>query len=192
VQNITKPLFLLKNFSIWIINYNNKIRLKTIITRFKTYFWGVLFLKDFKIGIFGIIGILVLVVFASGCVSSDNNTTNSSSSSNGQSNSQSASSSGTAMVKIIGSGAWSGDIGDSSGSKTVSGSGSQSFPLAQDPGFVTASFSKTLTNDANDSNGDSVPDTSTLTVQIIDQNGNVVATQSTSADGGDAATSYQF
>jgi hypothetical protein len=152
-------------------------------------------LKDLKIGIFGIIGILILVVFISGCVSSDNNTTtNSSSSSNGQStqSTQSASSSGTAMIKIIGSGAWSGDIGDSSGSKTVSGSGSQSFPLAQDPGFVTASFSKTLTNDATDSNGDSIPDTSTLTVQIIDQNGNVVATQSTSADGGLASTSYQF
>jgi uncharacterized protein (UPF0333 family) len=38
-------------------------------------------LKNFKVGIFGIIGILVLVVFASGCTSSNTN----SSSTNGQS-----------------------------------------------------------------------------------------------------------
>ena len=148
-------------------------------------------LKDLKISIFGIIGILVLVVFASGCVSSGNNTTNTSSSSNSQSNSQPASSSGNPIVKVIATSPWMGDIQDSSGSRSVSGSGSQTFSLAQNPGDVVVSFSKDISNDTSN-NGTLVPNTSTLTVQIIDKNGNVVATQSTSADGGNVATSYQF
>jgi hypothetical protein len=57
--------------------------------------------------------------------------------------------------------------------------------------MVTASFSKTDTNPAS-TNGTPTPNTSTLTVQIIDGNGNTVATQSTSADMGNAATSYTF
>jgi len=151
-------------------------------------------LKKFNIGIFGIMGILILVVFASGCVSSSDNNT-SSSSSNGQSNSQSgqsASSTGNAMVKVIAAGSWSGSIGDSSGSKSVDGSGTETFPLAQDPGIVSVDFQKDNSKDAVSDNGTITPDTSTMTVQIIDQNGNVVATQSTSADAGVVSVSHTF
>jgi hypothetical protein len=148
--------------------------------------------KDLKIGIFGIIGILVLVVFASGCVSSDNNTTNTSSSSNGQSNSQSASSTGNGMVKVITSGAWTGNILDSSGSKSVQGTGAQTFQLAQNPGDVVVNFQKDNSKDTMGANGTMTQDTSTLTAQIIDGNGNVVATQSTSADAGVVQISHQF
>jgi hypothetical protein len=153
---------------------------------------GVTILKKGNIGILGIIGILVLVVAASGCTSTSNNTTaTNSSSSNGQSNSQSASSSGSPIVKVIASGPWMGQIMDSSGSRSVSGTGSQTFSLAQNPGMVSVSFSKDNTKDATN-NGTVIPNTSTLTIQIVDSNGNVVATQSTSADAGNAATSYTF
>ena len=107
-------------------------------------------MKKFKIGILSIMGILILVVFASGCVSSDNNTN--SSSSNGQSNSQSgqsASSTGNAMVKVVGTGKWSGSIDENSGSKSVDGSGTQTFPLSQDPGIVAVDFQKDNSNDAS-------------------------------------------
>jgi len=151
-------------------------------------------LKKFNIGILGIMGILILVVFASGCVSSSDNNT-SSSSSNGQSNSQSsqsASSTGTAMIKVIGTGKWSGSIDENSGSKSVDGSGIQTFPLSQDPGIVAVDFQKDNSNDAISDNGTITPNTSTLTVQINDQNGNVVATQSTSADAGVVSVSHTF
>lgn len=46
-------------------------------------------MKGFKLLIFGIMGILILIVFASGCVG-NSNTNTSSSSSNGQSDSQSS------------------------------------------------------------------------------------------------------
>jgi hypothetical protein len=148
-------------------------------------------LKKFNLEILGAIGILVLIVFASGCVSSSNNTTNSSSSSSNSQSGQSASSTGTAMVKVIASGAWTGSIDDSSGSRSVQGSGMQTFQLAQNPGVVAVDFQKDNSKDVS-SNGTNTPDTSTMTVQIIDQNGNIVATQSTSADAGVVSVSHTF
>ena len=149
-------------------------------------------MKKFNIGFLGIIGILVLVVFASGCVSSGNNTTmNNSSSSNGQST-QSTSSSGTATVKVITNGPWTGNIEDSSGSKSVQGTGSQTFQLAQNPGIVSVTFQKDNSKDAVSTNGTITPDTSTLTVQIVNGSGNVVATQTTSANAGAVAVSHNF
>ena len=150
-----------------------------------------LLLNKFNLSILGIIGILVLVVFASGCTSSSNNTTMSNSSSQSQS-SQSASSSGTPSVKVIASGSWSGSIGDSSGSKTVQGTGSQTFPLTQNPGVVAVSFQKDNSKDTVSANGTITPDTSTLTVQILDGSGSIVATQTTSADAGVVTTSHTF
>ena len=148
-------------------------------------------MKKFNIGILGIICILVLVVAASGCTSSSNNTTaTNSSSSNGQS-SQSSSSSGSGMVKVIASGPWTGNILDSSGSKSVQGSGSQTFQLAQNPGNVAVTFQKDNSKDVVN-NGTITPDTSTLTVQIVDSSGNVVATQTTSADAGVVTVSHVF
>ena len=152
-------------------------------------------MKNFNISILGIIGILVLVVFASGCTSSDNSTMSNSSSSNGQSSqsNQPASSTSAGTVKVIASGGWSGDISDNSGSKTVQGTGSQTFQLSQDPGTVAIDFQKDNSKDAvNNETGAITPDTSTLTVQIVDGSGNVVATQSTSADAGVVSTSYTF
>jgi hypothetical protein len=47
-------------------------------------------------------------------------------------------------------------------------------------------------DNSKDANGTITPDTSTLTVQILDANGNVVATQTTSADTGVVSTSHTF
>ncbi|MCE7700095.1 MAG: hypothetical protein K8E24_015145, partial [Methanobacterium paludis] len=84
------------------------------------------------------------------------------------------------------------NIGDSSGSKSVQGTGSQTFQLAQNPGIVSVTFQKDNSKDAVSTNGTITPDTSTLTVQIVDGGGNVVATQSTSADAGVVSVSHNF
>ena len=144
-------------------------------------------------GILGIMVILILIVFASGCVSSSDNNS-SSSSSNGQTNSQSgqsASSTGNPVVKISASGAWTGNIADSAGSKSVDGSGYQTIPLPLNPGSVAVTFQKDNSKDVI-VNGTIMPDTSTLTVQLVDKDGNIVATQSTSADAGVVTVSHTF
>ena len=144
-------------------------------------------MENYNFGIFGII-ILVLIVFASGCTSS-NNTNNQSS--NGQSNQQSASSTGIPQIKVISKGPWNGAISDNSGTRSVQGSGTKTFALSQNPGAVSVNFQKDNSKDPVN-NGTITPDTSTLTVQIIDANGNIVATQSTSADAGVASVSHGF
>ena len=150
-------------------------------------------MRKFNIGIFGILGILVLVVFASGCVSSDNNTSNNSQSSSGQSSqSSSSSNTGNAMVKVIATGPWTGQVQDSAGSRSVSGTGSQTIQIANS-GTVGASIQKDNSNDAfNNETGAITPDTSTLTVQIVDGSGNVVETQSTSTDAGLVTVTHNF
>ena len=133
----------------------------------------------------GIIGILVLVVFASGCTSSSNNSTMSnSSSSNGQSNQsgQSASPNGSPTVKVSYNGPWTGNIDDTSGGRSVQGSGSQTFQI-KTPGAVSVVFQK---------NDPATNSTGTLTVQIVDSSGNIVATSSTSANAGVASASHTF
>ena len=64
-------------------------------------------------------------------------------------------------------------------SRLVDGSSTQTYPLAQYPGIVLVNFQKDSSNDARSDNGTITLDISTLTVQIIDQNGNAVETQST-------------
>jgi hypothetical protein len=67
----------------------------------------------------------------------------------------------------------------------------QTFQLAQNPGIVAVDFQKDNSKNVI-SNGTITPNTSTLTVQIIDQNGNIVATQSISADAGVVTVSHTF
>ncbi len=76
-------------------------------------------MKKFNFGFLGIIGILVLVVFASGCTSSNNNTTSNNSNAQGQANGQAASSTGTPIVKVNYNGPWTRTINDASGSRSV-------------------------------------------------------------------------
>ncbi|UTB31860.1 MAG: hypothetical protein NKF70_10140 [Methanobacterium sp. ERen5] len=73
----------------------------------------------------------------------------------------------------------------------VDGSGSQTFQLSDDPGTVAVTFQKDNSNEVSQ-NGTVTPNTGTLTVQILDKTGKVVATQSTTADAGVVNTSYSF
>lgn len=131
-------------------------------------------MKKISLSIIGIIGILVLVVFASGCTSSDtgNNSTQQSTStsegSSGSSSSSSSSSSSNVDVSIISSSAWSGAISDSTGTRSIQGTGSQTIALGSVTGAVAANAQK----EGND--------TGTLTVSIT-SGGKTLATQSTSA-----------
>lgn len=145
-------------------------------------------MKKFNISILGVIGILILVVFASGCTSSSNNTTNSSSSngqSSGQSSQSTSSSSNDIAVKVSYLGPWTGNINDNSGSRSVQGTGSTTFQLGKNPGVVSAVFQK---NDA------STNSTGTITVQIINDagSGSILETQSTSANAGVVSVGHTF
>jgi hypothetical protein len=144
-------------------------------------------LEKLNIGLLGIIGILILVVFASGCTGSSNNTT----SSNSTSSQQSSAISAPISVKVDASGAWLGTITDNTGSKSVSGSGSQSFQLSSNPGIVSVVIQKDNSKDAV-VNGSITPDNSSLTVQIVDGQGKVVETKTTTADAGVVSVSHSF
>ncbi|ADZ10223.1 hypothetical protein Metbo_2004 [Methanobacterium lacus] len=146
-------------------------------------------MKKINFGILGILGIVLLVVFASGCTS--NNSNSSSNGQSNQSNGQAATYSGAPAVKVTGNGAWTGNIADNSGSRSVDGSGSQTFQLTDDPGVVAVTFQKDNSNEVSQ-NGTITPNTGTLTVEILDKTGKVVATQSTTADAGVVSTSYSF
>lgn|GEM_PF-3249476 len=106
-----------------------------------------------------------MIVCVSGCTSSNdtsNNTTTTTTTSN--------SGSGTAVVKIIATGNWSGSVSDGTTSKTIEGTGN----YQQDMGsanIVSASIQK-KTNSSD-----------TLTVQVL-QNGKVVKQESTNAQYG--------
>ncbi len=144
-------------------------------------------MKKFNFGILGIIGILILVVFASGCTSSNNNSTVNNTSSGGQSSQSSQSGqsgSGTSnqynTVHVDYAGSFSGSITDSGGTRTVQGTGPQSFQLSMNPGNVGITFQK-----RDNGNG-------TLTVSILDINANTLKTNSTNAVFGVVALSYTF
>lgn len=129
--------------------------------------------------IMGIIGILLLVVIVSGCTSPANNTT--SNQGQGYSTPTSTQSSGgsNVVVKVSYNGPWSGNIGDSSGSKSVDGTGNKDYPLSSNPGIVSVVFQKKDNS------------TNPLTVQIL-SGGSVVKSQSTNAEYGTVSLSNSF
>jgi hypothetical protein len=122
----------------------------------------------------GLVAIVCFAVVISGCTSSNNSTSN-------QATPSSSSSSSTASVAIQVSypGSWTGNIGSSSGSRSVQGTGSQTFQLGSNPGTVSATFQKSDNN------------TGTLTASIL-SGGSVVETQSTTADSGVVSVSHSF
>lgn len=134
-------------------------------------------MRKFNLGILGMLGILVLVVFASGCTSSDNGTTSNqqsptnSSSSPSSSSSSSSSSSDSVNAVINYSGEWSGAVADSTGTRTISGSGTKTINLGSITGAVAVNAQK---QDAG---------SGTLTLSIT-SGGKTLATQSTSSQYG--------
>jgi len=145
--------------------------------------WGFI-LKKFNISVLGIIGILVLVVFASGCTSSSNNTTMSNSSSQSQSSPSNPTSNGSSSqydtVVVDYAGSFTGSISDSMGTRSVQGTGPQSFQLSQNPGNVGLSFQKKDNS------------TAPLTVSIHDINAKTLTSNSTTASYGVVSLGYTF
>jgi hypothetical protein len=92
--------------------------------------------------------------------------------------SSSSSNNANAQIQVSYSGSWSGAVGDSSGSRSVDGSGTQTFPVSA-TGAVSANFQKKDNS------------TGTLTVSII-QSGKTLETQSTTATYGVASVSHYF
>ncbi|WP_424356235.1 hypothetical protein [Methanobacterium sp. MBAC-LM] len=108
-----------------------------------------------------ILAVSILVVFASGCTSSNISTNNSTNISN-QSNSN-------VTLQIISNSPWAGDYAYTNGNMQINGTGNASYNLGPNPGHVTVS----IENKGND----------TLTIQLL-QGGSTVQTQSTSENMG--------
>ncbi|HEX7468126.1 MAG TPA: hypothetical protein VF324_06015 [Methanobacterium sp.] len=104
-----------------------------------------------KASIIGFLGLLVLIVFISGCTSSTNSSSNQSQ---------------NVTVQLNSNSAWNGTITYSGADHNVSGTGNSTYNLGTAPGAVTIY----LKNDNNTGN---------LTVQLI-QGTNVIQNQSTS------------
>lgn len=117
-----------------------------------------------NISIIGFIGLLVLVVFVSGCTSSNNTTSNQSSQ--------------NVTVQINSNSQWNGTITYNSTDHKINGTGNSNYTLGTSPGAVTIY----LTNNN---------DTGNLTVQLL-QGTNIIQTQSTSANQEVVSISHNF
>jgi len=113
--------------------------------------------------IIGILGLLVLVVFVSGCTSSNNSSSNQSQ---------------NVTVQINSNSAWNGTITYSGTDHNVNGTGNSTYNLGTAPGAVTIY----LKNDNNTGN---------LTVQLI-QGTKIIQNQSTSATQEVISISHNF
>ncbi|MCZ3366771.1 MULTISPECIES: hypothetical protein [Methanobacterium] len=108
-----------------------------------------------------ILAVSILVVFASGCTSSDMSTNNSANISN--------QSSSNVTLQIISNSPWTGDYAYTNGNVQINGTGNASYNLGPNPGHVTVS----IENKGND----------TLIIQLL-QGGSTVQTRSTSENMG--------
>ena len=116
-----------------------------------------------KASIIGFVGLLVLVVFVSGCTSSNNSSSNQSQ---------------NVTVQINSNSAWNGTITYSGTDHNVSGTGNSNYNLGTAPGAVTIY----LKNDNTTGN---------LTVQLI-QSTKIIQNQSTSATQEVISISHNF
>lgn len=129
-----------------------------------------------------IIFIFLLVIFASGCVNTQNNSTanNTNQSPNtSQSGTNNSSFASNVIVSVIYQGTWNGTISDNTGNRTVHGTSSNRYNLGSNPGTVSITFQKT--------------DNSTMPLQVqILQGNNVVESQSTNESLGSVSISHVF
>lgn len=123
--------------------------------------------------------IFLLVIFASGCTNTQNNSTTNQSPNTSQSSTNNSSFASNVIVSVAYQGTWNGTISDKTGNRTVHGTSSNRYNLGPNPGNVSITFQKT--------------DNSTLPllVQII-QGNKVVESQSTNASLGVVSISHIF
>ena len=125
--------------------------------------------------VIGLIALLILVTFVSGCTSSNNSTANNSSSQNNsgmQSNE-------SVTLKINSDGQWNGTLSYKNGTQTINGTGNAIYNLGQNPGKVSVTVQKT-----GKKNG-------TITLQLF-KGGNVTIYQSTTSNQGTISLNYNF
>lgn len=129
-----------------------------------------------------VIFIFLLVIFASGCVNTQNNSTgnNTNQSPNtSQSGANNSSFASNVVVTVTYQGTWNGTISDNSGNKTVHGTANNNYNLGPNPGTVSVTFQKT--------NNSTLP----LLVRIM-QGNRVIESQSTNEPFGVVSISHIF
>ena len=126
--------------------------------------------------------IFLLVIFASGCVNTQNNSTgnNTNQSPNtSQSGANNSSFASNIIVVVSYQGTWNGTISDNTGNKTVHGTANNRYNLGPNPGSVSVNFQKT--------------DNSTLPLLVRIMQGNtVIESQSTNESFGVVSISHVF
>ena len=129
-----------------------------------------------------VIFIFLLVIFASGCVNTQNNSTgnNTNQSPNtSQSGANNSSFASNVVVTVTYQGTWNGTISDNSGNRTVHGNANNNYNLGPNPGTVSVTFQKT--------NNSTLP----LLVRIM-QGNRVIESQSTNEPFGVVSISHIF
>ena len=123
----------------------------------------------------GLITLLILVTFVSGCTSSNNSTANNSSSQNnsGMQTNQNV------TLKINSDGPWNGTLSYKNGTQTINGTGNAIYNLGQNPGKVSVTVQKTGNKNGN------------ITLQLF-KGGNVNIYQSTTSNQGTISLNYNF
>lgn len=123
--------------------------------------------------VIGLMAILILVIFASGCTSNSNSTGNNSSIQNnsGMQTNQDV------TLKITSDGSWNGTLSYKNGTQTINGTGNVTYNLGQNPGNVTVTVHKTGNNKG------------TITLQLF-KGGNATVYQSTTSNQGTVSLNY--
>ncbi|MGB9980243.1 hypothetical protein [Methanobacterium sp.] len=129
----------------------------------------------------GLIAILVLITFASGCTSNNNSTGNNSSMQNNSSAQNNSSMQGNQNItlKINSDGSWNGTLSYKNGTQTINGTGNATYDLGQTPGNVTVTVQKTGNNNGS------------ITLQLF-KGGNITIYQSTTSNQGTVSLNYTF
>ena len=123
--------------------------------------------------------IFLLVIFASGCTNTQNNSTTNQSPNKSQSGTNNSSFASNVVISVAYQGTWNGTISDKTGNRTVHGTSNNNYNLGSNPGTVSVTFKKT--------------DNSTLPllVQIL-QGNKVIESQSTNESFGVVSITHVF
>ncbi|MCZ3366562.1 MULTISPECIES: hypothetical protein [Methanobacterium] len=121
--------------------------------------------------------LIFAVIFTSGCVNTQNNSTGNNT--NQSPNTNNSSFTPNVIVTVAYQGSWNGTISDNTGNRTVQGTSSNNYNLGPNPGTVSVTFRKT--------------DNRTLPLRVqIFQGNKVIESQSTNESFGTVSISHIF
>ncbi len=119
------------------------------------------------------------MIFASGCVNTQNNSSTNQSPNATPSNTNNSSFAPNVIVSVAYQGSWNGTISDNTGNRTVQGTSSNNYNLGPNPGTISVTFKKT--------------DNSTLPLRVqIFQGNKVIESQNTNESFGTVSISHVF